>query len=88
MQWEFNCLDGLNLHEKGIFIFTNHRNSIEGSDCNRSWKTEQKKNNGNKNKEGTSKKTPKKGCFVNKTNRTSQATSNTYSSTFNANTLR
>ena len=38
----------------------------------------------NKNKDGTSKPSPKKVCFVNKTTRTSQAASNISNSDFNA----
>ena len=45
-----------------------------------------KKKDRNKNKEGTSKPSPKKGCFVNKTTRTSQTTSNNSNSNFNAST--
>ena len=45
-----------------------------------------KKKYRNKDKEGTSKPSPKKGCFVNTTTQTSRATSNTYNSNFNADT--
>ena len=38
----------------------------------------------NVNKENTSKPSPKKGCFVNKTNQTSRARSYTYKSNLNA----
>ena len=40
----------------------------------------------NRNKEDTSKSSPKKGCFVNKTNQTSRAISYTYKSNLNAKT--
>ena len=40
------------------------------------------------NKEGTSRPSPKKGCFVNKTAQTSRAKSSTYNSNFNADTPR
>ena len=43
-----------------------------------------RKNERNKNKEGTSKPSPKKGFFVNKTTLTSRATSKTYNLNFNA----
>ena len=40
----------------------------------------------NGNKEDTSKTSPKKGCFVNKTNQTSRARNYTYKSNLNART--
>ena len=45
-----------------------------------------RKKDRNKSREGTSKPSPKKGYFVNNTNRTSQTTSNTYTLYFNADT--
>ena len=52
----------------------------------RKLKDQIEKKDRNKNKEGTSKPSPKKRCFVNKTTRTSRAISNTNNSNFNADT--
>ena len=57
---------------KNYFDRYNHQKSIKEAECGVSWNTEQKKKDRNKNKEGKSKPSPKKGCFVNKTNRKSQ----------------
>ena len=71
MQRTFNSLDGLYLHGKCPLIYTiienqsRKQSAAEVEILNR-------KNNRNKNKEGTSKPYPKRGCFVNKTTRRSQ----------------
>ena len=54
-----------------------HKIPIDEAECSRNWKTNRKK------KEGTSKPSPKKACFMNKANQTSQAKINTSNSNFN-----
>ena len=48
------------IYMKNSFDRYNHRKPIQEAECSGSWKTEQKKKDRNKNKEGTSKPSPKK----------------------------
>ena len=47
------------IYKKKTFDRYNNRKPIEEAECSGSWKTEQKKNNRNKHKEGTSKPSTK-----------------------------
>ena len=84
MQRTFNCLDELCMDENSFMDTI--KNINWGSRVQRKLKDWTKWKVQKKNKEGTSKPSPKKVCFVNKITRTSRATSDTYNSNFNADT--
>ena len=82
----FNHLNELHVKEKSLLIYT----ILKYQSKNESAKEVEKPNRDNKtingNKEDTSKTSPEKGCFVNKTNQTSWARNYTYKSNLNVNT--
>ena len=55
MQWTFNRLDGLYIHEKMFFDRHDHSKPSDETECSGIWKTEQIKKGQKKRKEGTSK---------------------------------
>ena len=85
MQQTFNCLDGLYLYEKSLLVDTIIRNQPRKQSAEEVERLNRKKRTETKIWKVRS-SLLKKGCFVNKTIRTSQTTSNTYNSDFNADT--
>ena len=83
MQQKFSCLNGLYMDETFILIYTIKKCQLRKQISAEVERLNRGKKDRNKKKEGISKPSPKKGCFVNKKTRTSQATSNTSNSDIN-----
>ena len=71
MQRMFNCLDGLYMHEKCLSVDTLREYQLRKQSAAEIEKLNTEKKDRNKEKEGISKPSPKKGCFVDKRTRTS-----------------
>ena len=85
VQRTFNRLDGLYLREIFILIDAIMKDQLRKKSAAEIEKLTSEKNPRNKIKEGTSKPSPKRACFENKTTRTSRATSNNSNSNFISN---
>ena len=88
MQRTFNRLYGSYLHGKCILIDSIIKYQTRKHPAAEIEKLNREKKARNKRKEGTSKNSPNKACFVNKPTPTSKSTSNTSNSKFNANIPR
>ena len=80
MQRTFSCLYGLYIDEEYLLIDIIKKYQYRKQSATEVERLNRDKKDRNKRKEGTYEPSPKKGYFVNKTTRTSRATSNTYNS--------
>ena len=86
MQQTFNRMDGLYLYKIFLLINMIMKDQLRRQSAAEIVKLNIEKKSRNKREEGTSNHIfQKKACFMNKTTQTSQATSNTYNTNFNAN---
>ena len=83
MKLTFSFLDGLYMDEKCLLIDVIKKYQLMKQSAAEFERLNRDKNERNKKKEDTSKPSPKKYCFVNKTTRTSLETSNTSNSNIN-----